>query len=146
MEMNIPSASRIIDKGLDAAAKDKDTYAKDKAAYMNKFCLHIIDDIQYMVRKYPNNKSKWYTTRIKSINEYIRIANTGIAMGMPPDREFYDTVKTMMKYYDESILVNTLHDAGYIITTYIEKETTTRWCFVRFVLFPQVEKYKISVA
>lgn len=143
--MSIPSASTIIDKGLDAAAKDKDTYAKDKVAYMNKLCLRIIDDIQYMVRKYPNNKSKWYATRIKSINEYIRMANTGIAMGMP-DREFYDTVKKMMKYYDESILVSTLQDAGYIVTTYIEKEETTRWCFVRVVVYPQVEKYKISVA
>jgi hypothetical protein len=141
MEMSIIPASTVIEKGLDAAAKDKDTYAKDKAAYMNKFCLGIIDDIQCNVRKYPNNKSKWYTTCLKSINDFIRIANTGIA-----DREFYDTVKTVMKYYDESILVNTLQNAGYRVTTYIEKETTTRWCFVRVVLFPQVEKYKISVA
>ena len=144
--MSIIPASTVIEKGLVAAAKDKDTYAKDKAAYMNKVCLRIIDDIQYMVRKYPNNKSKWYTTRIKSINEYIRISNNCIAMGMPPDREFYDKTKKIMKYYDESILVKTLQNAGYRVTTYIEKEETTRWCFIRFVLFPQVEKYKISVA
>ena len=126
--MSIIPASTVIEKGLVAAAKDKDTYAKDKAAYMNKVCLRIIDDIQYMVRK------------------YIRISNNCIAMGMPPDREFYDKTKKIMKYYDESILVKTLQNAGYRVTTYIEKEETTRWCFIRFVLFPQVEKYKISVA
>ena len=89
----------------------------------------------------------WSVTRIKSVNDLIKIMYTGAAMGINVNTDDeMRMLEHMMTYYDESILVKTLQDAGYNVTTYIEKETTTRLCFVRVVLCPQLEKYKISVA
>jgi hypothetical protein len=143
----IPPASTIINNGLDAAAKDNVAYMKDKAEYMNKFCLDIIEEIQCKVRMYPTNKSMWSVTRLKTVNDLIKILYTSAAMGINANMDDdMRMLEHMMTYYDESILVKTLQDAGYIVTTYIEKAVTSRCCFVRYVLFPQLEKYKISVA
>lgn len=146
--MSIIPASTIINNGLDAAAKDNVAYMKDKAEYMNIFCLNIIDEIQYKVRKYPTNKSMWSVTRLKTVNDFINIINTGLAMGINTNvrDEMRILVEHMATYYDESILVKTLQDAGYIVTPYIEKAVTSRCCFVCYVIAPQLEKYKISVA
>ena len=112
-----------------------------------KSALPPFNEIQFKVKMFPTNKSMWRVTRIKTTNDYIKMIDTGAAMGINANTDDdMRIIEHMMKYYDESILVNTLQDAGYIVTTYIEKAVTSRCCFFRVVDFPQVEKYKISVS